>query len=125
MAKGQVVNLGSAECLHIGTVLHETMHALGLSCSIDSSSSFETSGSVHEHSRPDRDSHVSILWENVQPGAEHNFQKVSNSTHNARDTPFDLESVMFYGPTDFGIIDDTTGKSKTTIKPLKPGDEIR
>ena len=79
---------------------------------------------MHEHSRPDRDSYVSILLENVQPGAENNFQKVSNATHDARDTPFDLESVMFYGPTDFGVTDNT-GKRKTTIKPLKPGVEIR
>ena len=26
---GQVVNLGSAECLTIGKILHETLHALG------------------------------------------------------------------------------------------------
>ena len=27
--KGQVVNLGSEECLNIGKILHETLHALG------------------------------------------------------------------------------------------------
>ena len=27
--KGQVVNLGSAECLTIGKILHETLHSLG------------------------------------------------------------------------------------------------
>ena len=27
--KGQVVNLGSAECLAIGKILHETLHAIG------------------------------------------------------------------------------------------------
>ena len=37
LVKGQVVNLGSAECLHIGTILHETMHALGLSAALKSS----------------------------------------------------------------------------------------
>ena len=31
--KGQVVNLGSAECLAIGKILHETLHALGLKLS--------------------------------------------------------------------------------------------
>ena len=85
---------------------------------------FAISGAVHEHSRPDRDSHVSILFENIQPGAENNFQKVSNGSHSARNTPFDLESIMLYGPTDFGIID-STGKRKTTIKPFRPGHEIR
>ena len=29
--KGQRVNLGSPECLNIGTILHETLHGLGLS----------------------------------------------------------------------------------------------
>ena len=28
--KGQVVNLGSAACLAIGMILHETLHSLGL-----------------------------------------------------------------------------------------------
>ena len=27
---GQLVNLGSAECLHQGVIIHETLHALGL-----------------------------------------------------------------------------------------------
>ena len=31
LTKGQIVNLGSPECLYIGTVLHEVLHALGLS----------------------------------------------------------------------------------------------
>ena len=28
--KGQLVNLGSLQCLHQGMVIHETLHALGL-----------------------------------------------------------------------------------------------
>ena len=93
-------------------------------CNESSKSCYAIIGAVHEHSRPDRDSHVSILFENIQPGAEKNFRKVGNGTHSARGTPFDLESIMFYGPTDFGIID-STGKRKTTIEPLRPGYEIR
>ena len=27
--RGQVVNLGAAECLAVGTVIHEIMHAMG------------------------------------------------------------------------------------------------
>ena len=27
---GQVINLGAAECLTMGKILHETLHALGL-----------------------------------------------------------------------------------------------
>ena len=47
---------------------------------------------MHEHSRPDRDSHVSILLGNVQPGQEHNFKAVSTGTHSGRGTPFDPNS---------------------------------
>jgi len=106
--KGQLVNLGLPRCLNIGIILHETLHALG---------------AVHEHSRPDRDLFVFILHGNIQPNALHNFRKVTNETHNTRNTPFDPSSLMMYGPNDFGIMD-SNGR-RTTIKPVKPGVEIR
>jgi len=81
-------------------------------------------GAVHEHSRSDRDLYISILSENVQPDALRNFKKVTNQTHNDRNTPFDPLSIMMYGPTHFGIMD-SAGMRKTTIKPLKAGVEIR
>ena len=84
----------------------------------------DKSGAVHEHTRPDHDLHVSVLLENVQPGQEHNFRKVTNDTHNARKTPFDYNSLMIYGPYDFGK-EDSSGRSKRTILPLKSGVEIR
>jgi len=43
----------SPPCWNKGTVLHETLHALGF---------------WHEHSRPDRDNYVTIVTENVIPG---------------------------------------------------------
>jgi len=107
--KGQQVNLGSPECLSIGTILHETLHGLG---------------AVHEHSRSDRNSYVSILLGNVQPGMEDNFQIVSTDTHSSRGTPFDTNSIMMYGPDDFGI-EDSQGKRRTTIQPLDSKVEIR
>ena len=30
--RGQIVNLGSTECLAVGTIIHETLHSLGLFC---------------------------------------------------------------------------------------------
>lgn len=46
------INL-SVGCNDVGIVLQEMMHALGY---------------FHEHQRPDRDEHVRVIWENVQPG---------------------------------------------------------
>jgi len=42
-----------AGCWHAGTVIHEVMHALGF---------------WHEQSRPDRDNHIRVDLNNVQPG---------------------------------------------------------
>ena len=81
-------------------------------------------GAVHEHSRPDRDSYVSILIENVEPGSHQNFRKESNDTHSGRGTPFDPHSIMIYGPKDFGIAD-SKSERKTTIQPLDPNVVIR
>ena len=79
---------------------------------------------MHEHSRSDRDQFVSILFGNIQRGAEHNFGKVTNDTHSTRNTPFDVASIMMYGARDFGTID-STGQRMTTSQPLEPGVEIR
>ena len=81
------------------------------------------SGAVHEHSRPDRDLFITILYENIQPDARHNFDKVDGDNHNARNTPFDTSSLMMYGAFDFGI--DGTSGPKITIQPLEAGTDIR
>ena len=74
--------------------------------------------------RPDRDSYVKILYENVEEGSERNFLKKRTDLYSSRDTPFDYESIMIYGPTDYGILD-SAGQRMTTIQPLMPGVEIR
>ena len=79
---------------------------------------------MHEHSRSDRDQFVSILYPNIQPGDQHNFEKVTNDTYNTRNTPFDATSIMMYGASGFGKFD-RAGHRMTTIKPVEPGVEIR
>lgn len=45
------VNYMPPECFESdGTIQHELLHVLGL---------------LHEQARPDRDSHVKVLWENI------------------------------------------------------------
>lgn len=41
------------DCLSQGEIAHEIMHVLGFS---------------HEHTRPDRDRYITVLWENIKPG---------------------------------------------------------
>ena len=59
----QLLSLG-AGCKNRGHVTHELMHALGF---------------FHEHTRPDRDKFVRILWDNIKSG---NVYSHSDSTPN-------------------------------------------
>ncbi|CAK9085594.1 Hatching enzyme 1.2 (Choriolysin H homolog 1) (High choriolytic enzyme 1 homolog) (zHCE-1) [Durusdinium trenchii] len=80
----QPINLETPGCVSTRVVQHEMIHALG---------------AWHEQSRPDRDSFVSILWDNIIPGKEHNFDK--RSQINSLGVSYDYESIMHYGPTAF------------------------
>uniref|UniRef100_A0AAV2KYW6 Metalloendopeptidase n=1 Tax=Knipowitschia caucasica TaxID=637954 RepID=A0AAV2KYW6_KNICA len=73
----QSLSLSSA-CLTTATVQHELFHALGF---------------THEHSRSDRDDHVTVHYENILPDKKHNFKKYR--TNNLY-TPYDFDSVMQY-----------------------------
>lgn len=61
-------------------VTHEIGHALGF---------------WHEQSRPDRDDHVTVLWENILEGYEHNFYKRSDIIYHG--VKYDIGSQMHYG----------------------------
>lgn len=51
----QAISIGK-NCDKFGIVVHELGHVIGF---------------WHEHTRPDRDEHVSIIRENIQPGKHH------------------------------------------------------
>jgi len=89
MGGRQYLNLGKP-CYKIGKIQHEFLHALGF---------------WHEHSR---DNYVTIIWENIRPGKEHNFKphKTANQGFG-----YDYGSVMHYRANTFSI----DKKKKLTI----------
>ncbi|KAK6324375.1 hypothetical protein J4Q44_G00037170 [Coregonus suidteri] len=56
----QAISIGK-NCDKFGIVVHELGHVIGF---------------WHEHTRPDRDDHVTIIRDNIQPGQEYNFLKM-------------------------------------------------
>lgn len=90
----QELSLAETGCVYTGVIMHEFGHALGL---------------VHEQSRPDRDASVTVLANNVVRGYVTNFFKSPCPTIQ-RVVPFDIESVMEYGLSDFT-------QSQATIRP--------
>ena len=94
----QFVNLGTG-CM-TGNVIHEIGHVVGL---------------WHEQSREDRDLFVTIHWDRIEPGFEHNFDQ--HITDGDDVGAYDYGSIMHYTRDAFSIDGDT-------ITPVDPNATI-
>lgn len=87
-----VGKVGGAQDLVLGPdcrtpqILHELLHALGL---------------YHEQSRPDRDDHIMIMWENIQEQYHEQFKKMPPLHYAVSEVEFDTTSIMMYPPQAF------------------------
>ncbi|GLH16112.1 Seminal metalloprotease 1, partial [Gryllus bimaculatus] len=92
--------LGQPGCQRRGTVQHEFLHTLGF---------------WHEHTRPDRDQHVTVHWANIKPGLEFNFFVRPAKDVQYLRMPYDYGSVMHYRSVAFS----KDGRSHT-LEPKEP-----
>ncbi|XP_029024761.1 bone morphogenetic protein 1-like isoform X5 [Betta splendens] len=89
----QAISIGK-NCDKFGIVVHELGHVVGF---------------WHEHTRPDRDRHVSIVRDNIQPGQEYNFLKMEPGEVDSLGEVYDFGSIMHYARNTFsrGLFLDT------------------
>ncbi|KAM4605260.1 meprin A subunit beta [Polymixia lowei] len=73
-------------CDRIATIEHEFLHALGF---------------WHEQSRSDRDDYVTIMWDRISEGREHNFNTYNDTTSSSLGVPYDYGSMMHYSKNAF------------------------
>lgn len=83
-----------------GTAIHEILHSLGF---------------WHEQSRCDRDSYVSILWNNIESGRSSQFDKYCSGASTV--FAYDEGSIMHYPSNAFGI--QVNGVRQQTIQSLR------
>ncbi|XP_075983375.1 uncharacterized protein LOC142981374 isoform X2 [Anticarsia gemmatalis] len=82
--KGVQMVVFGYECMTQGDILHEMMHVLGF---------------PHEHTRPDRDQYITILWDNIKPGYKKYFEIFPKRP--VENLPYDYASVLHYPPRAF------------------------
>ena len=87
-------------CFSFEAALHELGHAIGF---------------FHEQSRPDRDEHVDIIYDNIKSGAQDQFELIGEDEVDSLGVGYDYNSIMHYDPYAFAI-----DRTKETIIALDP-----
>jgi len=96
--------------------VHEFIHAIGY---------------YHEQSRTDRDDFVTINWENIQDGKEHNFNKYTAAEVDPHGVVYDYGSIMHYSSKAFAEdpnIDTIIAPESVSIgqrEKLSPNDKMK
>lgn len=81
-------NVPESGCFRLFTIVHEFIHAFGFH---------------HMQSSHDRDQFVKIVWENITPGTENNFNLYGTNNVDHFGVKYDYGSVMHYSATSFSI----------------------
>ena len=81
----QGVSLGTG-CVYNSVVIHELGHAVGF---------------YHEHTRPDRDQYIDVIYDNIQRGFEDQFYKYRPGETDTLGLGYDLRSIMHYDENTF------------------------
>jgi len=90
------LNLQAGACDYVGVAIHELGHTLGM---------------AHEHMRPDRDSYLTVHWDNIKSYWKSQFNMIDASHIGGR---YDLGSIMHY-KNNAGAKD----RKKRTMTPIK------
>uniref|UniRef100_A0A0K0F132 Zinc metalloproteinase n=1 Tax=Strongyloides venezuelensis TaxID=75913 RepID=A0A0K0F132_STRVS len=101
----QDISIGD-KCNGIGTVQHETMHALGF---------------IHEQSRADRDRYLNVFLENVIDLMAHNFIKLELKDTLSYGSDYDFGSVMQYSTNAFSKNKQATMLPINKLYEMTPG----
>ena len=77
-------SLWVGDACSVGSIMHEIAHAVGL---------------FHEHTRPDRDNYINVIWERIEADKAFNFDIVENGVQSYGE--YDYGSIMHYGESFF------------------------
>ena len=81
----KAVSLGK-NCDKFGIVVHELGHVVGF---------------WHEHTRPDRDGYIDVIYANILDNQDYNFQKMPREEINSLGEEYDFGSIMHYSRNTF------------------------
>ena len=90
-------------CVRYPTILHELGHVIGF---------------YHEHSRPDRNEHIEVKYDNVIPSFRNEFGRYRPGATNLLGYGYDHASIMHYDRDDFSANGSDTIVSKDPTVPI-------